>query len=325
MACRWIEVRGWLHARVQKLQRLARPRQPEALPVTLDRRRIYVLPTGFGLFLGALLAVMLLGALNYNNNPALLLALVLATTALASALHAHLQLAGLRLQALSAEPVAAGTPLRLRLALARGDKRPRRGVQISLDAASACVDLHHGEQAEADLWLPTQQRGWLPLQRIRLSTVQPLGLVRGWSWVWPSTPLLVYPAPERNAPPLPESGDASTRTRPDPLGDELQQLRPYRHGDARRAIAWKHSARRDNLLVREHERATGSDLLLDWYALPSLPHEHRIARLARWVDEAEREGRRYRLRLPNQPTLGPALGDAHRHLCLRALALMPDA
>ena len=55
---------------------LARPRRPEALPVTLDRHRIYVLPTGFGLFLGTLLAVMLLGALNYNNNPALLLALV---------------------------------------------------------------------------------------------------------------------------------------------------------------------------------------------------------------------------------------------------------
>lgn len=318
-------MRGWLHARVQGLQWLARPRRPEALPVTLDRRRIYVLPTRFGLFFGALLATMLLGALNYNNNPALLLALVLATTALASSLHAHLQLSGLRLQALSAEPVTAGTPLRLRLALARSDTRPRRGLQLSLDAASTCADLHHGEQAEADLWLPTQRRGWLSLPRIRLSTVQPLGLVRTWSWVWPATPALVYPAPERNAPPLPESGDASTRTRPDPLGDELQQLRPYRHGDARRAIAWKHSARRDSLLVREHERATGSDLLLDWHALGPLPHERRIARLARWVDDAEREGRRYRLRLPNQPPLGPSLGDAHRHQCLRALALMPDA
>ena len=46
------------------------------MPKRLDRHRIYVLPTGFGLFLAALLAVMLLGALNYNNNPALLLALL---------------------------------------------------------------------------------------------------------------------------------------------------------------------------------------------------------------------------------------------------------
>lgn len=63
---------------------LARPRRPESLPVALDRRRIYVLPTRFGLFFAALVFTMLLGALNYNNNPALLLALLLGATALAS-------------------------------------------------------------------------------------------------------------------------------------------------------------------------------------------------------------------------------------------------
>jgi len=318
-------VAGGLRARLQALQWLARPRRPEALPVTLDRHRIYVLPTGFGLFLAALLAVMLLGALNYNNNPALLLALLLAATALASALQAHLQLSGLRMEAVSAEPVAAGTPLRLRLALARDDRRPRRGLRLALGPAAANADLVDTDGTEVDLWLPTTRRGWLDLQRIRLSTTQPLGLVRAWSWVWPAPPVLVYPAPESNAPPLPDTGSASLRTRQHPLGDELQQLRPYRQGDARRTIAWKHSARRDTLLVREYERPAGTELLLDWHALGPLPHERRIARLARWVDEAEREGRRYRLLLPGQPALGPAIGDTHRHQCLRALALMPDA
>ena len=51
---------------------LVRPKRPEPLPVQIGRRRIYVLPTGFGLFLGAMLATMLVGGLNYNNNPALL-------------------------------------------------------------------------------------------------------------------------------------------------------------------------------------------------------------------------------------------------------------
>ena len=32
----------------------ARPRQPEALPVRIDRRRVYVLPTRFGLFFALL-------------------------------------------------------------------------------------------------------------------------------------------------------------------------------------------------------------------------------------------------------------------------------
>ena len=315
----------WLRPRLQALQWLARPRRPEALPVLLDRHRIYVLPTGFGWFLAALLAVMLLGALNYNNNPALLLALLLAATALASALQAHLQLSGLRVEAVSAEPVAAGQPMRLRLGLARNDPRPRRGLQLSRQTAEAGAQLLQQPRTEVELWLPTERRGWLDLQRIRIATTQPLGLVRAWSWVWPATPLLVYPAPEPNAPPLPETGGESARSRPHPLGDELQQLRGYRPGDARAAIAWKHSARRGTLLVREHERPLGSAVLLDWQALAALPHERRIARLARWVDEAERQGRRYCLQLPGQAALGPSAGDAHRHQCLRALALMPAA
>jgi uncharacterized protein (DUF58 family) len=141
--------------------------------------------------------------------------------------------------------------------------------------------------------------------------------------VWPDAPLLVYAAPELQAPALPESGGDPLHTRVHASGDELHQLRPYRAGDPPRSIAWKHSARRDTLLVREYEKPVGVDVLLDWRQLAALPVEARIARLARWVDLAERDGRRYTLQLPGQPILGPGNGSAHHHLCQRALALMP--
>lgn len=307
----------------QRLAQLAAPRAPEALPVQLDRRRIYILPTPFGGFLALLLAAMLLGALNYNNNPALLLAMLLGAAAMASAIVAHLQLSGLRLEALSAEPVAAGQPLRLRLALATADGRRRRGLRVRHGAAHTYLDLHRDDRNEADLEVPTERRGWLDLQRIQVSTTQPLGLLRAWAWFWPDAPLLVYPQPEADGPPLPAGAGTPTQTRLHALGEELHQLRPYRAGDAPRAIAWKHSARRDTLLVREYERPIGVDVVLDWRTLPTLPHERRIARLARWVEDAERDGRRYRLLLPGQPALGPGRGPQHRHLCLRALALLP--
>lgn len=300
-----------------------RPRQPEALPRRLDRRRIYVLPTRFGLFVAALLAAMLLGALNYNNNPAMLLALLLATVAIASTISAHLQLSDLQIDAVSAEPVHAGQPMRLRISLSRRDARARRGLEVAHAQAIAFGHLIDSEQIEVDLMLPTERRGWLDLERIRISTTQPLGLVRAWSWVWPDAPLLVYAAPATQAPPLPESGGDPLHTRVHANGDELHQLRPYRAGDPQRSIAWKHSARRDTLLVREYEQTVGVDVLLDWRQLSSLPVEARIARLARWVDVAERDGRRYTLQLPGQPVLGPGNGSAHHHLCQRALALMP--
>ncbi|KIP86463.1 membrane protein [Stenotrophomonas maltophilia] len=309
--------------RRQWLMNLARPRQPETLPQRLDRRRIYVLPTRFGLFVAAVLAAMLLGALNYNNNPALLLALLLAGAGVASAISAHLTLSGLSLDAVSAEPVAAGQPLRVHVALSQREQRGRPGLQLDHGDAHSSTAVPAGGRVDAELELPTTQRGWLDLDRIRLSTTQPLGLVRAWSWFWPDQPLLVYPHAETQGPGLPEQGSDPLHSRMDAAGEELHQLRPYRAGDPRRSIAWKHSARRDTLLVREYEKPAGIEVMLDWRQLHGLGTEQRIARLARWVDLAEREGRRYTLKLPGQPALGPAQGASHHHLCLRALALLP--
>ncbi|MES5814675.1 DUF58 domain-containing protein [Pseudoxanthomonas sp. Soil82] len=312
------DLRHWLQA-------FERPRAPERMPVRIGRRRIYVLPTAFGLFYGVLVLAMVLGALNYNNNPALMLALLLGASGLASLIAAHLQLSGLQAEALSAEPVAAGELLWLRLSLAARDGRRRRGLRGELDGASAFTGTGEDGTAELTLPLPTRRRGWLEPGRLRLSTTQPLGLARAWTRVWPQQQLLVYPRAEAHPPPLPDSGGDSEHSRVHPLGEEPHQLRAYRSGDAPRAIAWKHSARRDSLVVREYERALQQDVLLDWNAVRALPYEARISRLAAWVDQAEREGRRYRLRLPGQPQLGPGRGLEHHHACLRALALLPDA
>jgi uncharacterized protein (DUF58 family) len=300
-----------------------RPRAPESLPVAIDRRRVYVVPTGFGLFLALLLAAMGVGALNDNNNPALLLALLLSGAALASLLVAHLQLSGLRVVAAGAEPVPAGEALSLRLHLRASDARERRGLRVECGESATSASLADGA-GEAVLELPTSRRGWLQPGRLRISTRQPLGLAFAWCHAWPQAQLLVYPRPERDAPPLPNGGGEGSRARPHVAGDEPHHLRAYRQGDPRRNIAWKPSARHGALLVREHERLEGAEIVLDWRELGSLPVEARISRLARWVDEAERRNRRYRLRLPGE-SLGPAQGPAHRHACLRALALLPHA
>ena len=307
----------------ERLALLARPRQAETLPVTLDRRRVYVLPTPFGLFAGLLVATMLLGALNYNNNPALLLALLLAATLMASLLAAHLQLSGLRVEAVRAEPVHAGTPLLVQVALSEADRRARVGLRLGSGSEEVLVPSLLDSTVVASLAHPTEVRGWLHLPRLRASTTQPLGVARAWSWIWPAAPLLVYPAVEADGPPLPAPAGAARRTRVQAAGEELHHLRAYRPGDAPRTIAWKPSARRDTLLVREYEHPVGVEVSLDWASLAALPYEARIRRLAHWVELAERQACRYRLRLPGQAPLGPALGAEHRHQCLRALALMP--
>lgn len=304
------------------MQSWMRPRQAEHLPVRLQRNRIYVLPTRTGLFFGLLLGTMGLGALNFNNNPALLLALLLAGAAQASLIAAHMQLSGVVVDAVAADPVPAGEPLYLRIALRALDARTRRGLRIASGEAQVHVGFDHNGST-MELPLPTTQRGLMPLPRLELSTVQPLGLARAWAYVWPAQSVLVYPAPEAQAPPLPAPAGDAGRAQVSRAGDDVHHLRSYRAGDAPRSVAWKASARRDSLMVREYEQHRSDQLLLDWQLTAGLPYEQRIRRLARWVDDAEREGRRYALVIPGQAATAMGLGEAHRHRCLRALALMP--
>lgn len=315
---------SWRRFRALALS-LTRPRTPESLPVSIDRRRVYVLPTRFGLFYSTLLLAMAAGALNYNNNPALLLCLLLGGAALSSLIAAQMQLTGLRITSIDAEPVQAGRALLLRIHAQADPSRARRGLRIDDDDViePSLLNLDQG-RGETELSLPSLKRGWLDVPRLRIYTTRPLGLARAWTYVWSDAPVLVYAAVEPDGPPLPSGSGELAQTRLHPTGDDVHHLRGYRPGDARHAIAWKPSARRDTLLVREYEQPLGADVVLDWHQLGSLGYEARIARLARWVDEAERDGRRYRLCLPGQPDIGPGRGAMHRHACQRALALLPE-
>jgi uncharacterized protein (DUF58 family) len=292
------------------------------LPVALDRRRIYILPTGFGMFFALLTGTMLLGALNYNNNPALLLGFLLGATAQLSLHATHLALSGIRLRDARALPVHAGENLRLELRFDAIKARPRSGLVLTLGDARTVFTLPDAEPIQVELLLATTTRGWMRPGRMTVSTTQPLGLARSWSYFWPELKLLVYPTLEAHAPPLPTHAGLGSSSRVRAQGEEPHHLRDYHIGDPPRQVAWKASARTGKLLVREYETRTDRDLRLDWSALASLPVEARISRLARWVVDADRNNARYVLLLPGQ-TLGPALGHAQRHACLQALALMP--
>ena len=305
----------------RKLPALTRLKQPEALPIGLDRRRIYVLPTRYGLFFATLLGAMTLGALNYNNNPALMLCFLLGSAAHTSLLRAYLNLRGLRLLQVGADAVHAGDTQTLRFLFDASEARVRRDVALSQGGVMGVFGLESG-RSECRLTRPTTRRGLHPIGRVEVSTTHPLGLFVAWSWLHPQANALVYPALEANAPPLPGRGDRGQPRRRRNADEEPHSLRDYRSGDPLRLVAWKRSAQSGRLMVREYESPAGADVKLDWAELGALEPEARIRRLARWVVEAEREGLRSTLILPLQ-RLGPSNGQAHVHACLRELAILP--
>lgn len=304
-----------------RLPALTRYRRAEPLPIRLHPRRIYVLPTGFGVLFGVMLLVMLLGALNFNNNAALLLTFLLAGIAVLSMGRGVATLARVRLEHVHAEPVHAGDELIVELALASDGDDERRA--ISLTVAQRTLDFEFDATGtRVRIALPTTRRGWHPVGAITLACSYPFGMFRAWSVLRPDLSLLVYPRPEGGPAPRPPSGGTEHAARADPAGDEWFALREYRRGDARRLIAWRPSARADRLLVKEMARSAGGFVDVAWDATAALEREARIERLARWTVDADRSQKPWRLTAPGV-VLGPKSGAGHRHASLKALAELP--
>lgn len=307
----------------RRLPALTRLRRAEALPARLDRRRIYVLPTRFGLAFAFLLFVMLLGALNYGNNPALLLTCLLGAIAGASLFAGFRAMSGLALAQLRTGELHAGEAATLRLRFDPGS-RSRASLRVRRGDEETAFALTANTPFDVDLPFTPPTRGWNRCGRLRVWTEYPLGLFGIWSWINPDAAFLVFPALEANAPPLPPGAGFAGERMLAGDSEELAGLRDYRSNDARRLIAWKASLRHDRLLVRDIERHSGEALMLDYAALRGLDHEARIRRLAAWVVAGHAAGATYALRLPDA-TLGPARGAEHRRECLRVLALLPLA
>ncbi|WP_329740665.1 DUF58 domain-containing protein [Dyella sp. A6] len=305
----------------RRLPALTRYRRAEPLPVELHRRRIYIVPTRFGLGFTVLLMVMLVGALNYSNNAALLLTCLLGAACAASMLVAFRTLDGLELQRIHSGHAVAGQPIEIRFDFAAPSARFALRLDMGESSTSFAVDLAH-DSASVTLPLPTVSRGWQALPRVRVWTTWPLGLFRAWSWLHPEQSVLVWPQPEAAGPPPEARADDDQRRRLH-QGEDPATLRDYRRGDPIRHVAWKASARHRDLLVKDFEApASRQDWQLDWHQLGQLEHEHRIARLARWLDEAAAHGRHHSLELPGE-TIERGSGPVHYMRCMDALAKLP--
>jgi uncharacterized protein (DUF58 family) len=300
-----------------------RRRQGEdALPVTLTRRRLYILPTRAGIAFGLLWLLMLLAGLNYGNSLALFLTFLLAGFALVAMHECHRNLLGATLAAVSAPPMFARSAGVLSLTLENSAAAVRPAVQAALDdGPPGSVDVAPRGRARLELPLAATRRGILRIQRLRLTSTHPFGLFRTWTWVHLDVEVLVYPRPAGALPrPLASGSHPGAQARGSLGGDEWLGLKPFRDGDSPRQVAWKAYARGAPLLVKEYV-ATGSDLcLLDFAQVPLADTEARLAQLARWVVDAEAGGEHYALKLPGTQ-LAPNRGPEHRHHCLAALAL----
>jgi uncharacterized protein (DUF58 family) len=302
------------------LERVRRRRGAAQLPLMLEYRHIYVLPTRFGFWFGLLLVLTVVGGLNFNNNMTLMLGFLLASIALLTTLLAYRNLVGAILAGISAKPVFAGDTAVFRILVHNPEARHRFAIQAVSDESVDCTDINPQETASLDVRQASGRRGWLEMEPFRLENRYPLGLFRAWTVIIPQARCLVYPAPNPNPPPLPQTGRGEYGAAHHGEGEQFHGLREYRPGDPIRQIAWRASARHQKLYSRQMESPSEEACELNWYLMGSGDTEEKLSVLTAWVLRAERHQIPYSLEMPGA-ALPTDLGDAHRDACLEILAL----
>lgn len=319
------------------------PRQDQ---LRLTQRNLYILPTRAGWGFAAVVGVLLLASINEQINLGYALAFLLGGAGLAALYQTHGNLQGISLSLGSPSSVHAGQIVQLPVTLTNQHRRLWRcalavsasGAEpMSPQAAAQFTDLPPGQDACVVIDVPALRRGRQTLPRLVIETRYPLGLFRAWSYWRPRSEVLVWPALDAHAPPLPDNDStdpALATAHQSRQGQDLPEgLRDYRRGDPARWIAWKKSsltlATGAGLVTREPASSRAPDRWLDFersLGLSGMGAEQRLSRLASWLLLAEQEaaamGRAYGLKLPGR-VIACGQGPAHLRHCLDTLASWP--
>ncbi len=306
--------------RLKFLERVRNRRGKVTLPFELEYRNVFILPTGFGFAFGGLLVFMALGGLNFSNNMALLLVFILAAVAQLTTILAYRNLVGLSFDNVSSEPVFCGEPALFYVYIGNPEARPRLTIQAGIKENQDCVDVLEQSTSVFKLRQTSVSRGWLKMEPFRLETRYPLGMFRAWAWLFPEARCLVYPVPARKPPPLPRAGEGPASKTKKGEGEQVHGLRQYRQGDSPKRIAWRTSARHDELYTREMETPSDNACELSWDELPGTELETRLSILTAWVLLADHRQLSYGLNIPGGNVPAGA-GVNHRNRCLELLAL----
>ncbi|MFQ6372425.1 DUF58 domain-containing protein [Shewanella sp. YIC-542] len=297
-------------------------RLPPGQRQRLDHRRIFILPSGFGMLWLGLAVLLFLFGTNYQNNLIIALGFLLSSVFVSSIFYSYRNLAGLALHAQPAPEAFAGDNIQVTVKLLTDC--PRYQLQLQYPATDGTI-THEITAPGANLSLPVScgRRGWLHPGRLLLESRFPLGLCRVWSWIDLDNPVLVYP-PLHPAP-LQLQGimDSNQQQLPSqqPGIEEFSGLKSWHPGESLKQVAWKQYAQGRGMLAKEFNAPQGAPV---WLQLPpglqGATLEDALAKLCWQVLQLARQNAVWGLQLPTQQLL-PATGATHRRQCLQALAL----
>lgn len=288
----------------------------------ISSRKIYILPTGYGFLFGILLMLLLIGSINYSNNPAFLLTFLLTGMFVHTIFHTWKNLYGLQIRWLGSEPVFATETVGFRFRLSDPSAKGHYAIQLSYAGQEpAILDCTGESGCTVTVTSATHHRGLFRPGRLTIETRYPLGLLRAWTYMESTANAVVYPRPWVGA--LPEG---SPEYQGSPSGDQgvgsddFVGHRVYYPGDQPRHIDWKAYAKDKGLLIKQFGGDRVDLLWLDFEQLAETDTEVRLSILCGTILDVSEQPLQYGLKLPGMK-IAPGSGPSHTAACLAALAL----
>ena len=271
----------------------ARRHGRDSLPIKINRRRIYILPTRFGIMLAFVLIAMMMAGLNYNSNLGLAFAFLMVSVALVTMHHCNRNLLGLQVDVTTEVDAFAGREASFEFVLRNESNVERRDVEIRCLTASGMRSVAAKSSESIPVAVPVPQRGVARIEQFELRTRYPFGWFHAWTYVQGSLTAYVAPSPHGDRT-LPAVGGVGTASRSEARGGEAA--------------------------VQSYTSLASQPDWLEWSSLEGQETEMRLSQLCLWVLESDAAQRVYGLRIPGRE-IPPGRGAAHRFACLRALAL----
>jgi len=284
--------------------------------------KVRLLPTRYGFIYIAMLAALLIGSINHDNNLGYLLTFLLGGISFASVFHTYRNVAGIRLVSIRCRPVFAGQQAVFAITVTPGP-RPRPAVSFHFpDGEQTTANLHSNSRQTLKAVVNSVPRGMLKPGQLSVSTTYPLGLFRAGFALPVDASCLVYPRP-LPSPLVADRGPGDEKNEGESGGpgvEDFSGLDVYRPGDQLHHISWKAYSRGQGLYTKKFEGRQGMTVYFNPDTLPGRDYELKLSRTCFMILSADAMRIAYGLKIGNK-IIPPETGEKHKRQCLRELAL----
>lgn len=303
-------------------------RFPRSKETTLGIKRIFIIPTKSSLALLALLAVLLLMAINFQSSLIYGLTFWLLALIVISIFFTYRNLSDLTIRAIQSNSCFSGEKAVFELEVSCPENQKKSAINIAWQYQDmVTVDLLNHHNAQIKLSHETKERGIFKPERINVFTTYPIGLVIAWSYANLDMQSIVYPVPVLQD--STENGfsfdDQAEQGKEIAHGStDFSGVRKYQKGDSPRQIHWPSYAKTGETYTKTFVDYANQDVWLDWSELGLNDVETKLSHLCAKVLQYHQNHQIFGLKLPGK-VIPPNSGEVHKTICLTALALFGRA